>query len=547
MSEQVESGSRKDEADGWNRIIPKDPQERARLALAELFAPVEPDGGWRIRRWDEAWWRYDGVRFCPMSEESLRAVLTPWLSSFYHLKEVKGDDGGRQLRPVRFVPKDSMVTELVNYLKSDTLIETKRMPAWIADHFVEGSPVWPRPGDGQPWKRVLTTREAVDSGLPDPLETIIWHNGVMDIRAWLAGKLRLLPHSERLFAATALPYDCPVKELVEVGDDAEGLDRLIGTLAPTWVEFLDRVSGGDPEWEFLLSQFCGYCLTPWTKYEVILVMTGASRAGKGTIMNGGLTSLVGDENVASSSPAAILDKFHLYTLIGKHVAVMPDADVGRSTDAILAAETIKKISGGDPIYADRKHKDPLPAVRLSCKIVIMCNRMPTLPDPTGALANRFRVLPFEESAAGKEEWRFKDPEIMDREAVGRMIWALRGLKRLVAMDRFVQPVSGAEVLDEYRDYADPLRKFAEDCLKRADGTWTSSNELYEVWKRWCNAAGQNIKSHAWFCLQLRTACPWIRRVQRRVGGDRSWGYEGVTITSAAPDAIPVSWAPAPPL
>lgn len=547
MSDKADGVPRGNE-EGWNRLIPKDPQERARLALAELFSPREPDGGWRIRRWDETWWRHDGVRFVPMAEESLRAVLTPWLSSFYHLKEVKDEEGQRRQRPVRFVPKDSMVSELVNYLKSETIVETARMPAWIRGQFVDGVPVWPRPGseEAMPWKRVLTTREAIAAGMPDPLETIIWNNGVMDIRAWLGGKLRLLPHSERLFAATALPYDCPVKELREVGDDTEGLDELIGRLAPTWVEFLDRVSGGDQEWEFLLSQFCGYCLTPWTKYEVILVMTGASRAGKGTIMNGGLTSLVGDENVASSSPAAILDKFHLYTLIGKHVVVMPDADVGRSTDAILSAETMKKISGGDPIYADRKHKDPLPAVRLSCKMVIMCNRMPSLPDPSGALANRFRVLPFEESAAGKEEWRFKDPAIMEREAVGRMLWALRGLKRLVTMDRFIQPASGAELLDEYRDYSDPLRKFTEDCLQRVDGSWTASAELYEVWKRWCDAAGCKAKSQAWFLLQLRTACPWIRRVQRRTNGDRAWGYEGITITCSMPEAATV-WSPAPPL
>ena len=199
----------------------------------------------------------------------------------------------------------------------------------------------------------------------------------------------------------------------------------------------------------------------------------------------------------------------------------------RSVDAVSAAETLKCISGNDPLYADRKFREPLSAVRVFCKPVIMCNRMPSIPDPSGALAARFRVLPFEESFAGKEEPRFKDPEIMKREATGRMLWALLGLRDLVRSGGFAQPKSGNEMLDEYRDYSDPLAKFVDECLERDESAQVTTAELYKAWAAYCNRSGRDAHSDTWFAMQLRTALPNIKRVQ--TGENRARGYQGFRI------------------
>lgn len=558
--EQGDGDGEAREAEREPRLIPAMPIDRARLYLQERFAPGAwtVERGWPLRRWDEMWWRHDGVKYQPMSEEMMRGDIQAWLCTFSQMKTVKGEDGGERKIPVKFVPKDSTVSEVVNFLKSDTLIDAKSMPVWITEEFVSdgaggGVPVWASGAGGasrRGWQRVHTEATAKAAGLPDPRETIIWSDCVMNTRAWADGKVRTMPHSERLFTASALPYACPVKELMEVGDDEEALDALIVKLSPVWNEFLAIASEGDGLWQLLLAQYCGYILTPWMMFEVILLMTGASRAGKGVIEEGGIMSLVGPEGYASSSTSLINMPFHIYTLIGKNAIIMPDADVGRHTDATMSSENLKKMSAGDPMYADRKHKDPVPAVRLTGKIVMMSNRMPSLPDPSGALANRFLVLPFTESYAGKEDKRFKDPAILEREAVGRMLWALRGLRSLMREGKFAQPERGLEMLDEYRDYSDPLRKFKEDCLVREDA-WTAAADLYAAWKAWCGTSGREARSHEWFCMQLRTACPWIRREQRRVDLVQRWGYRGVSIAAGVAMAQGTVYghpdeAPAPP-
>jgi P4 family phage/plasmid primase-like protien len=530
------------------KFIPAEPLQRARMAIEALYWPdrCEPGRGRKLRRWDEQWWRHDGVSYQPMSEEAIKADLRPWLSPFW-TRTSRG-------KVVRLNAPEKTLNELVSNMQTDTLHAASAMPAWLVEEFDGEGMDLPRP---RPFTRVHLPASAKAAGLPDPLELIVFRNGIFDIRAWLDRRVEFRPHSELLFTATALPFECPVDEFRRVADDDEALQEAIERLCPVWLEFLASTSGltsarsEDEErdakaWEELLAQMFGYCLTAWTKYEVVFVLSGASRAGKGVIARA-LTALVGQQNVASSDMNLLVDKFHLHGLIGKTVMLMPDADLGKSTDVVRAGETLKKISGGDDVYVDRKHQDALAAVRLFCKPVIMCNRMPSLPDPSGAIANRFRVLPFEESAAGKEDARYKDQDVIDRESVGRMLWALRGLRHLVKMGKFVQPLRGAELLQEYRDHSDPLRQFVEDCLTqvievgddqverkvRCDEGFEFTNDLYEVWKRWCTVVGrERPNAQAWFGQQLRAACPWIRRKQRPdASGKRKWGYVGIAISN----------------
>jgi P4 family phage/plasmid primase-like protien len=515
---------RRDPADGGvddEEIISENQQERGRLALMELFAPERPGptSGFWLRRVESEWFRHDGRRYEKLPDEALRKVLRPWLNRFWHRKH-------GELQPLN--PGEKTFVELEANMASEAYVRADCIPCWLeADFDREGKPRW---GEVAPWLTAMDEDRRRAAQRPDPRELIVFKNGMLDVRAWLEGSARLLPHTELFFTCTALPYDFPLREVQTIGDDDEELDNYIARLCPTWCEFLDVVSVGNVpnpsseqlrqgyEWKRLLAKAMGYTLVPWVNHEIVLVLSGASRAGKGTILNA-WTSLLGDENVASTDINLLTKPFSPWHWLGKSLLVMPDADVGKSTDALLATEMLKKISGGDPVFADRKHKEALPAVRLSCKIAIMCNRMPSLPDPSGALANRFRVLQFEESAAGRERPEFKDPEVMKREATGRMLWALRGLRWLHEDGKFQQPERGAELLQEYRDYSDPLGTFRDEVFEFDEqGVYRESKEytsaLYEAWKRFCERTGRgNPHGDAWFAKELRAACPWIRKVQ----------------------------------
>lgn len=516
-----------DQPDPDAKILEDNRIDRAWRALRDLY--TIKGGGLSVRRWDERWWRYDGTKYVVMSEEAMFADLQRWSVGFTVWRSGRG---GRRPMPMDSAPKT--IKEIRESMQSCAFVESDGMPVWTAPDFGQDGEVLFT--NRRPWQTVVREQDLTSEKLPSPRDVTVFANGLFDLKAWLGGGMRLLPHSERMFTATSLPFEFPVAELRDIAGDDEAVLDLAEQMAPVWFEFLEVASQGDPSWRRLLQQFMGYSLTPWVLYEAILLMVGQSRAGKGVILNR-WTHLLGEENVVSSDMGLLTDKFHLATFLGKSLLVLPDADVGKSTDAVKAGETLKKITGGDPLYMDRKYLEPIPAKRVFLKPLVMCNRMPSLPDPNGGLANRFCVLPFERSAAGSEERKYKDQAVINQEAAGVMLWALLGLRDLVRNHGFVQPESGMHLLEEYRDYSDPLRKFISECVEPDEHAFISTAELYKAWSGYCNKTGRDAHSEGWFAMQFATASHGGKRGQNGADGSRSRGYQGIKLSISAAYSI----------
>jgi phage/plasmid-associated DNA primase len=560
-----------------HRVLSSNNLRRARRFLRECFTPEEtgPWRGYAVRRSEETWWWYRGNKYVPIrgeSAEPMEVRARQWLNrGWYTIKT------GSKVRLARLNPSEKHVNEVLENLKTDVLIDASQMPCWIGQEFdLDGRVI---EGERDPLSRTVEEAAIDEARLPHPWELTSYRNGLLDLREWCAGRLKLWPHTERYFGATALPYDFPIEQLQKLADDDgkvadDDLEEMIERLCPTWLEFLKSVNvNEDPDWERLLAMFMGYCLTPWTKYEVILLMAGASGGGKGTVSTW-MKALVGEGNFASAQPSIAVRPFTLYSYIGKLWLEFPDAEVGKHTDAAQFGELLKMLSGQDHVFADRKHKDALAAVRLTLKISITCNRVPAIPDPGGALALRFRVLDFVESFRddGKRKLKFKDPEVIRREAPGLMLWALRGLRQLEeAGGVFPQPRHGAQFLSEYMDHSNPTGSFVREMLVRDDKSWlpTSAKDgqkvlwkreadddselsyvptLYGVWAAWCDDRKREPGGVELFCKHLRACCPYINKQQQMVRIEtasspgttkaRAGGYWGLRVRTSADEDAP---------
>lgn len=510
--------------------IPKDLQlggnhlDRAWLFLRQMYSPpvLERGRGWGLRRWDAEWWRFDGSRWIILPEEGMRADALKWLNRFYEFRPAR--DGGGKWVPMN--PTDKAVNAMLEALKTIVFVTAERMPCWLPEDVDDtGQVIF---GERRPWQSSLTVAAAIDRGWSDPQLLIPCPNGLVDGRAWLDRKGVLLPHTELLFTGSCLPYDCPVDALERCADDDDALQDAIAEMCPLWLEYLASSMGDDEEAIEALAMFMGLSLTPDMSHEVIAVLSGPPGAGKSTCLEG-FFSTIGMDNVVISDMNQIARPFHMHALIGRNLCAMTDSDVGRTTDAGISSESLKKISGGDPVFVDRKNRDALPQVRLYCKIIILCNRMPNLPDPSGALARRFRVFPFDESFTGNERREFKDQAVLLREAPGRLLWALRGLRLLHARGHIPQPKRGQELLAEYSAYADPLGTFRDECLELKEGSFEYTSALYATWVKWCTETGRPPRHDGWFGKELRAACPRLRRTQK----ERKWGYDGIRIRPEA--------------
>lgn len=281
----------------------------------------------------------------------------------------------------------------------------------------------------------------------------------------------------------------------------------------------------------LLQEMFGYLLTPETKLQAMFFLIGPKRSGRGTIGRV-LQELVGRRNTTWPSLRKMGGQFGLQALIAKQLALVGDLQLGPRADLDAIVEDLLKITGEDSVTVDRKHKEAWEG-RLSVRFVVMSNKVPRLPNESGALAARLIPLKFTISHAGKE-----DRDLGDRlhaELPGILNWAIEGWRRLRERGRFVLPEASKEVLQEFADAASPPIAFAREKCLVDPGVRIEKAALYAAWCAWCRDQGRLPGTAAEFGRDLLAAMgekviesrPWI-------GGSRVYCYSGICLAEDDP-------------
>jgi putative DNA primase/helicase len=340
--------------------------------------------------------------------------------------------------------------------------------------------------------------------LPDPREILSCKTLNLHIPT---GKI--IPATPALFTTCALDFD----------HDANA------TAPMAWIGFLKQLFGDDMESIELLQDWFGYCLTPDTSQQKMLLIVGPKRSGKGTIGRV-LRELIGRDNVVGPTTSGLAGQFGLQPLIGKSLAVVSDARFS-GQDILTVIERLLCISGEDVLTIDRKHLGAV-TMRLATRFVFLTNELPKLTDTSGALAGRFVILRLTESFYGREDHGLT--ERLLKELPGILLWALQGWSRLRARGHFIQPKSVDEAIRDLEDLASPVGAFVRDRCVVAPGRMIDAGRLYEAWKAHCAEMGRDhAGTKASFGRDLRAAVPHLRMSNRRVDDGRDRFYEGVDL------------------
>jgi putative DNA primase/helicase len=325
---------------------------------------------------------------------------------------------------------------------------------------------------------------------------IVFSNGILDIRSWIEKKnTELIKHTPLLINSGYLPFDfCS-----QYQEPKE------------WLNFLNSVWPNDQDSINTLQEFFGYYLTQDTRHHKILLLVGPPRSGKGTIARI-LRAMLGERNVVGPTLSSLAGPFGLQPWLNKALAVISDARISGKSDHGIITERLLSISGEDPLTIDRKHRDPI-TVKLPTRIMIMTNELPNLSDSSSALANRYIILSMLNSWIGKE-----DPELENRirpELSNIILWALEGLMRLRLRNRFIQPKSASQHIDELMAMTSPVKLFVNERCEIDQTKWIEINALFKVWCDWCNETGQTSGTIHVFGRDLRAAYPQIISQNRR--------------------------------
>ncbi len=447
---------------------PKTPAAVADVLLDERTA----EGLYLLRRWHDSWMSYAGPHWVEDEDRAIKKWVSARLEHAYY-KQFDPKTGTTKTLP--WQPNRNKVADVLDQMENKTFLpRTFTSPSWL------------------------------DTGKPAG-KFIACANGLLDTRTQ-----ELRAATPRYFATVALPfaYDPDVGEPVE------------------WLKFLRTLwppGGGEDRDEIkALQEMFGYILSGRTDLHKMFLIKGPPRCGKGTIGRT-LARLAGIGNACAPTLAALATNFGLQPLIGKRLAIIGDARLGRDNQQEVV-ERLLSITGEDMQTIDRKHKEAWIG-KLPTRFLVLSNELPRFGDASGAIATRFVILAIVESWLGREDHDLENRLISELPAI--LKWALAGIVRLNEQGRFTEPAGSVESVAELADLVSPISAFYRDVCVVHPGTWVAVDTLFNEWRTWCSENGHYSSSKQKFSTDLRAAAPGIA-ITRPHGAPRRFANIGVS-------------------
>jgi P4 family phage/plasmid primase-like protien len=239
--------------------------------------------------------------------------------------------------------------------------------------------------------------------------------------------------------------------------------------------------------------------------------------------------MLGDDNVSAVPLEKFAERFATALTLGKLVNMVPE--VGNMTKT--AEGELKAFVSGDPMFFERKNRDPFTAMP-TARLIISTNNVPRFSDKTEGIWRRLIILPYnvriptDRQIVGMDKAAYWE---RTGELPGIFNWAREGLIRLRDNGfRFTESAACRAALEAHRLESDPARQFLqENYLADPDAGPIPTATLYRQYAQWCEASGYDPLGDSQFGKQVRRVFPDARDRQHRfpkgtiyAGVRRSW-------------------------
>lgn len=256
--------------------------------------------------------------------------------------------------------------------------------------------------------------------------------------------------------------------------------------APVFQTFL-AASLPDPEVQAYVRRMLGATLVGMTLSQRVLVFSGRTRAGKGTLiralfhmMGRDLAGELRREVIMKTGRGGADHQTQVMWLKGRRLVSVNETNDGEEFDAAK----LKMLSGGDEITARGMHQDQQ-TFKPTHNMILSTNSLPNVDSSDLALWGRLRVIPFRESFLGRED------ETLDHrlqaEAPGILNWLLAGLREYLDIGEGPLPRDVSRAKQEWRDTGDSVSGFADAQLQgpRPKGGSIARGDFRVMYEKWC--------------------------------------------------------------
>lgn len=260
---------------------------------------------------------------------------------------------------------------------------------------------------------------------------------------------------------------------------------------------LDKMSCFDKSIRALLEEAIGYCFYRRNELRKFFILIGERQNGKSTYLSM-VENLLGRENISSLDLRELGDRFKTAELFGKLANIGDDIE----DEFIPNPATLKKLTSGNPVNAERKGTDPFDFSNYS-KLLFSANNIPRIKDKTGAVMSRLIIVPFN-ATFSKDDPDF-DPyikyKLIQQEPMEYLVrLGIEALKRILENKAFTKSIAVDTQLDEYEKNNNPILLFFDEEPKIEN---ESTNAVYRKYHEFCIANNFNPMSNIEFSKQVK--------------------------------------------
>lgn len=341
--------------------------------------------------------------------------------------------------------------------------------------------------------------------LPKNVGIVNVKNGMFDIE-----NNELLSHSPdyKSLAQLDVKYDPKAK--------SKRLDKFVREVFP--LETLNLV------WEH-----AGYMLLPHLELKSFIVFTGGGNNGK-SVWSNILQSVLGRDNYANQSIQELsASRNSRAELFGKLANIYADLPA----EAIKETGTIKMLTGGDEITAERKYKDPF-TFKNTAKLIFSANTLPPVKDFNEAFFDRVHIVDCPNRFEGKDA----DPHLLDKLTTenAKSAWlnkAIEGAKRLLKNGGFSIPQMVIDDVQQYRYSSDSVSEFINSEVIFNDDSYETKETLYTAYTNWCKSSGRYPVSKTKFTRRAKGKPNCLREYKPSVKGTQVRAWKGIKLNDIA--------------
>lgn len=262
-----------------------------------------------------------------------------------------------------------------------------------------------------------------------------------------------------------------------------------------WTKALSEIYSGNEDIVRFVQRLCGYALIGEVREHIIAVFSGRGRNGKGSIIVGMLSHILGSL-AEPIPPEMLLNQGYKQT----SASPTPDIMSLRGLRIAFASETdeharfspgrVKWLTGGDKLVGRNPHDKYPTTFNPTHTLFLLTNHEPHAPGDDYAFWRRVLVIPHEISFVDgepHEDYERKAdldlPEKLRAEAAGILAWMVEGCL-MYQKEGLNPPGIIKRAVAKYQRREDLLADFIEACCIKEKEATSGSSHLFTVFEVW---------------------------------------------------------------